>query len=77
MFDYLIAGINQGGGDASLITFQQPIFNEQGSGLWVIEGNNKSGVGTTYRFVIDQDGTVSMYNDYDHELIDKQHVTLN
>ncbi|MEL0537236.1 hypothetical protein [Staphylococcus debuckii] len=77
VFDYVIAAVNQTeGGDASLIKFQQPTFNEQGDGIWKIAANNKSGVGA-YTFIVDQDGTVTIYNGTMDEVIDKQKVTLN
>ncbi|SCS69156.1 hypothetical protein [Staphylococcus caeli] len=76
VFDYVIAAVNQSdGGDASLIKFQQPEFSAQGNGLWNIAANNKSGVGA-YTFIVNQDGTVSIYNGTMDEKIDEQKVNL-
>ncbi|MGZ2417038.1 hypothetical protein ACUXJ9_001275 [Staphylococcus caledonicus] len=76
VFDYVIAAINQtDGGDASLIKFQQPKFSEQGDGIWQIAANNKSGRGA-YNFIVEQDGTVNIWNGPMNEKIDEQKVTL-
>ncbi|MGW7905338.1 hypothetical protein ACWEYS_07145 [Staphylococcus xylosus] len=77
VFDYVIAGVNQTeGGDASLIKFQQPEFSAQGDGVWRIAANNKSGHGS-YTFIVDQDGTVQIWDGLMNEKIEEQKVTLN
>ncbi|MCE5090907.1 hypothetical protein BUY42_10155 [Staphylococcus devriesei] len=76
VFDYVIAGINQSeGGDASLITFQQPEFILQNGGMWKIAANNKSGVGS-YTFTVKQDGTVEFWDGFMDDKFDEQKVTL-
>nr|WP_210145753.1 hypothetical protein [Staphylococcus sp. GDK8D75P] len=77
VFDYVIAAVNQtDGGDASLIKFQQPEFSAQDDGLWRIAANNKSGHGS-YTFIIEQDGTVQIWDGLMNEKIEEQKVTLN
>ncbi|WP_233649239.1 hypothetical protein [Staphylococcus devriesei] len=76
VFNYVIAGINQSeGGDASLITFQQPEFILQNGGMWKIAANNKSGVGS-YTFTVKQDGTVEFWDGFMDDKFDEQKVTL-
>ncbi|WP_232806172.1 hypothetical protein [Staphylococcus caledonicus] len=76
VFDYLIAGINQSeGGDASLITFQQPEFILQNGGMWKIAANNKSGAGS-YTFTVKQDGTVEFWDGFMDDKFEEQKVTL-
>lgn len=77
VFDYVIAAVNQtDGGDASVIKFQQPEFSAQDDGLWRIAANNKSGHGS-YTFIVDQDGTVQIWDGMMNEKIEEQKVTLN
>ncbi|MGW7947736.1 hypothetical protein [Staphylococcus xylosus] len=77
VFDYVIAAVNQtDGGDASLIKFQQPEFSAQDDGIWRIAANNKSGHGS-YTFIVDQDGTVQIWDGLMNEKIEEQKVTLN
>ncbi|MCC4221738.1 hypothetical protein [Staphylococcus saprophyticus] len=77
VFDYVIAAVNQtDGGDASVIKFQQPEFSAQDDGLWRIAANNKSGHGS-YTFIVDQDGTVQIWDGSMNEKIEEQKVTLN
>ena len=77
VFDYVIAAVNQtDGGDASVIKFQQPEFSAQDDGLWRIAANNKSGHGS-YTFIVDQDGTVQIWDGLMNEKIEEQKVTLN
>lgn len=76
VFDYVIAAVNQtDGGDASLIKFQQPEFSAQDDGLWRIAANNKSGHGS-YTFIVDQNGTVQIWDGLMNEKIEEQKVTL-
>lgn len=75
VFDYLIAGINQSeGGNASLLKFQEP--EEQENGSWKISANNKSGVGSN-TFIVRQDGVVEFWDGFMDEKFDEQKVTLN
>ncbi|KKB25552.1 hypothetical protein [Staphylococcus carnosus] len=77
VFDYVIAGVNQTeSGDASLIKFQQPEFSAQDDGIWRIAANNKSGHGS-YTFIVEQDGTVQIWDGLMNEKIEEQKVTLN
>lgn len=74
VFDYLIAGINQTeGGDASLLKFQEP--EEQEDGSWKISANNKSGVGSN-TFIVRQDGVVEFWDGFMDEKFDEQRVML-
>ncbi|MDW3898683.1 hypothetical protein [Staphylococcus saprophyticus] len=76
VFDYVIAAVNQtDGGDASLIKFQQPEFSAQDDGIWRIAANNKSGHGS-YTFIVDQDGTVQIWDGMMNEKIEEQKVTI-
>lgn len=76
VFDYVIAAVNQtDGGDASLIKFQQPEFSAQDDGLWRIAANNKSGHGS-YTFIVDQNGTVQIWDGLMNEKIEEQKVTI-
>ncbi|WP_245167104.1 hypothetical protein [Staphylococcus caeli] len=76
VFDYVIAAVNQTeGGDASLIKFQQPEFSAQDDGIWRIAANNKSGHGS-YTFIVDQDGTVQIWDGLMNEKIEEQKVTI-
>ncbi|WRM43358.1 hypothetical protein [Staphylococcus phage LY01] len=61
VFDYLFAGLNEmyDGFDKDLITFQEPIQNENGD--WIISANNKSGHGS-YNFRVSQEGLVQNIN---------------
>lgn len=76
VFDYVIAAINQNeDGDASSVTFQQPEFSAQGDGIWKIAANNKSGHGS-YTFIVNQDGTVQIWNGLMNEKYEEKKVTL-
>lgn len=76
VFDYVIAAINQNeGGEASSVTFQQPEFSAQGDGIWKIAANNKSGHGS-YTFIVNQDGTVQIWNGLMNEKYEEKKVTL-
>ena len=76
VFDYVIAAVNQtDGGDTSLIKFQQPEFSAQDDGLWRIAANNKSGHGS-YTFIVDQNGTVQIWDGLMNEKIEEQKVTI-
>lgn len=77
VFDYVIAAVNQSeGGDASLIKFQQPVFIAQGDGIWKIAANNKSGAGA-YTFIVEQDGSVQIWNGPMNLKIDEKKINLN
>ncbi|MGI2236443.1 MULTISPECIES: hypothetical protein [Staphylococcus] len=57
VFDYALAAINENG-DADLMKFQEPSYSD---GVWTIDANNKSGVGSNMIKVYD-DGWVQIYN---------------
>ncbi|MEM5418705.1 hypothetical protein V2W23_10645 [Staphylococcus gallinarum] len=77
VFDYVIAAVNQTDGeDASLIKFRQPEFSAQDDGLWRIAANNKSGH-RSYIFIIEQDGTVQIWDGLMNKKIEEQKLTLN
>lgn len=54
VFDYLLDDFKADGGDPSLVTFQEPTYE---NGHWKILANNKSGHGS-YVFIVEEDGTV-------------------
>ncbi|MBF7019878.1 hypothetical protein ISO99_08150 [Staphylococcus sp. 18_1_E_LY] len=54
VFDYLLDDFKANGGDPSLVTFQEPTYE---NGHWKILANNKSGHGS-YVFIVEEDGTV-------------------
>ncbi|MGV3245003.1 hypothetical protein [Staphylococcus sp. 11262D007BW] len=58
VFDYVIAAINDDGGNADLMNFQEPRYE---NGVWVIDANNKSGVGS-YIIKAYEDGVVEIYS---------------
>lgn len=76
VFDYVIKGINDSGGDASLIRFQEPTY-EANSDRWFIVATNKSGVGTTYKIYVDNTGHVTIYEGVNDNVVVNEDVSLN
>lgn len=76
VFDYVIKGINDSGGDASLIRFQEPTYDAS-SDTWSIVANNKSGAGATYKINVTSTGHVTMYEGIDDDVVIDEDVSLN
>lgn len=76
VFDYVIKGINDSDGDASLIRFQEPTY-EANSDRWFIVATNKSGVGTTYKIYVDNTGHVTIYEGVNDNVVVNEDVSLN
>lgn len=57
VFDYALAAINEEG-DADLMKFQEPSYSD---GVWTIDANNKSGVGSN-TIKVYEDGWVQIYS---------------
>ena len=76
VFDYVIKGINDSGGDASLIRFQEPTYDAS-SDTWSIVANNKSGAGATYKINVTSTGHVTMYEGIDDDVVIDDDVSLN
>ncbi|MCJ1655215.1 hypothetical protein MT340_000255 [Staphylococcus sp. NRL 16/872] len=76
VFDYVIKAINDSGGDASLITFQEPTYNSS-TDTWNIVANNKSGAGATYKIFVDSSGHVIMTEGIDDDVVIDEDISLN
>ena len=76
VFDYVIKGINDDGGDTSLMKFREPTYDSS-SGIWTIVATNKSNVGATYKINVDSTGHVTMYEGINEDLVLDADVSLN
>lgn len=76
VFDYVIKGINDDGGDTSLMKFREPTYDSS-SGIWTIVATNKSNVGATYKINVDSTGHITMYEGINEDLVLDADVSLN